>query len=129
MRSPVFLESKNVTSLLITWSKSVCLKSCPIFSVVTWKTNLWIPAKRAPEPLMIIQRIVRLVTWSNSYFTMASMTKPMNRGEANSPTIPARLVRIPKNIRHLNFLTYPQRMAEDFSLTLLWNSGSFLFFS
>lgn len=114
IRSPVFLASKKATSLRIICSNTSYLRDRPILSVMSWKTNLCRPERIAPQPFMINHWMTRVLTESNFFAVIASITNPMYAGVTNSPTIPKMLKRNPKYMRHLYCFRYPNSMSLAF---------------
>lgn len=130
IRSPVFLESKNSTSISIILSNKSYLIFYPILCVITSKIYFYNPEKNV-EIMTIAHQIIRFLTWLKSYWTIASVTHPIKRGVNNYPTSPKILKRNPKNIKHFIFPVYflSSLFASAFTNFLCFSFSSFSFYS
>lgn len=105
IRSPVFLESKNSTSISIIRSNRSCLMFYPILWVIISKIYFCNPEKIV-EIMTIDQYTINILTCSKSFYTIESVTHPINRGVKSCPTSPKTLKINPRDIKHLMLPMY-----------------------
>jgi hypothetical protein len=105
IRSPVFLESKNSTSISIMRSNKSYLMFYPTLWVIISKIYFYRPAKIV-EIMTMDQYIINIFTLSKFLATIASVTQPINKGVNSYPTSPNTLNINPTNIKHLMLPIY-----------------------